>query len=164
MPPWHLGVICTGNICRSPMAEVVYRDLVARDEVLRDRVEVTSAGTACWHVGSAMDSRAQSALRRTGFEGSGTPGAYADRRYLASLDLAVVMTREHRIDIRQSIGNGLEVLLVRELLDPPEALDLADPYYGDDADFDECLATIRRSGPRLTWVLRQRLDAGSNEA
>ena len=146
------------------MAEVVYRDLVARDEVLRQRVEVTSAGTARWHVGAAMDPRARSALRRRGFEDPGTPRTYADRRYLSTLDLAVVMTTEQRSDVRQRVGDGLEILLVRELLDPPETIDLADPYYGDDAHFDECLAMIRKSGPHLTSELHRRLGADSNEA
>jgi len=164
LPPWHLGVICTGNICRSPMAEVVYRDLVTRDEVLREKVKVTSAGTARWHVGAAMDPRARNALRRKGFEDPGTPGAYADRHYLSTLDLAVVMTREHRSDVRQRVGDGLEILLVRELLDPAELLDLADPYYGADADFDDCLEMIKKSGPRLTWELHRRLGADSSEA
>lgn len=164
MRPWRLGVVCTGNICRSPMSEVVYRDLVARDEVLRGRIEVTSAGTARWHVGAAMDPRARKALERVGLSDPGTPGAYADRHYLSTLDLAIVMTHEHRGDLRQRIGEGLDIVLVRELLEPSEPLDLADPYYGDDADFDQCLATIRSSGPRLTRELRRRLGASSREA
>lgn len=163
MVQWELGVICTGNICRSPMAEIVFRDQVAQDRFLDGRVEVSSAGTARWHVGAPMDPRARAALVRAGFSNPYTAGAFANRDYLSTLDLAVVMTHEQRSDVRARIGNDLEVLLLRELLEPPVSRDLADPYYGDDEEFDECLRTIQLAGQRLTSVLRQRLGAGSSE-
>jgi len=51
----RVAMICTGNICRSPMAEVVLQHYVDADSSLRGYVDVTSAGTANWHVGSPMD-------------------------------------------------------------------------------------------------------------
>ncbi|OYV66033.1 MAG: hypothetical protein B7X07_00855 [Actinobacteria bacterium 21-64-8] len=164
MERWHLGVICTGNICRSPMAEIVFRDQVARDRYLDERVQVSSAGTARWHVGSPMDPQARSALVRAGFANPHTSGTFANRDYLNALDLAIVMTNEQRDDVKARIGNQLEVLLLRELLEPPASLDLADPYYGNDDEFDECLRTIQAAGQHLTLVLRQRLGADSREA
>ncbi|HEY7931045.1 MAG TPA: low molecular weight protein-tyrosine-phosphatase [Acidimicrobiales bacterium] len=163
MTSWHLGVICTGNICRSPMAEVVLRKLVADDPILVERVKISSAGTARWHVGAAMDPRAQAALTRAGFTEPGSPGAFADRAYLASLDLAIVMTREQREDIHDRFGDKLEVHLLRQYHDPPVELDVADPYYGDQHDFDACLESIRAAAPRVTLALRRRLDADSRE-
>ena len=50
-PALRVATICTGNICRSPMAEVVLKHLIDNDPSLRGRVDVTSAGTANWHVG-----------------------------------------------------------------------------------------------------------------
>jgi protein-tyrosine phosphatase len=155
-------MICTGNICRSPMAEVVLAHLVEADPSLRGRVDVTSAGTANWHVGAAMDPRARDALDRAGFANEGTPAAFADRAYLDSHDIVVTMTREHAHDVRRRLSNeSTEVVLLRNLLDPGKNLDVADPYYGDDAEFDECLELIRRGGQRLTLALRSRLDADS---
>ena len=55
-PSLGVALIRTGNICRSPMAEVVFRQLVSEDPVLVGRVVVSSAGTANWHVNQEMDS------------------------------------------------------------------------------------------------------------
>ncbi|MGH9088858.1 MAG: low molecular weight phosphotyrosine protein phosphatase, partial [Acidimicrobiales bacterium] len=68
--PFTLCLVCTGNICRSPMAEVVLRELAARRALdagtLADRVHITSAGTGHWHVGEPMDPRARAALEARG--------------------------------------------------------------------------------------------------
>ena len=160
----HVAMICTGNICRSPMAEVVLAHLVDADPLLHDRVHVTSAGTANWHVGSPMDPRAREALNRAGFTREGTPAAFADRAYLDRHDIVVVMTREHGRDVRRRLTNrSTDVVLLRNLVEPGSNLDVADPYYGDDSEFDECLEIIRGGGQRLTSVLRSRLDAHSFE-
>jgi protein-tyrosine phosphatase len=162
--PLRVAMICTGNICRSPMAEVVLAHMVDADPSLRGRVSVTSAGTANWHVGAAMDPRARDALDRAGYSNEGSPAAFADRAYLDGHDIVVVMTREHAYDVRRRLSNtSTEVVLLRNLLDPGKNLDVADPYYGDDAEFDECLDLIRRGGQRLTSEFRSRLDADSSE-
>ena len=163
-PPIRVAMVCTGNICSSPMAEVVFAAMVREDPELRDRVTVTSAGTARWHVGSPMDPRARAALDRAGFTAPGSLGAYADRHYLDSQDVVVVMTREHRLDVMARLTNPhTEVLLLRSLAEPGD-LDLADPYYGDDADFDHCCAQISRTVRCLTSEFRRRLGADSYEA
>ncbi len=147
----HVGIICTGNICRSPMGEVVLRRLVS--DAGLSHITVSSAGTANWHVGIEMDERARAALDRAGFIGDGSLAAFADPDYLDRLDLIVVMTREHRYDVdnRRRRG-GSPIVLMRSLVGEPE-LDLADPYYGDDDDFDQCLAAISRSCQELVREL-----------
>jgi protein-tyrosine phosphatase len=158
----RVAMICTGNICRSPMAEVIVRHFVETDLLLRHRVEVTSAGTANWHVGSPMDARARQALNRAGFEGPGSPAAFADRSYLDDNDLVIGMTREHVHEVKKRLSNSsTEVVQLRNLIEPGRNLDLFDPYYGGDSEFDECLAMIRRAGQRLTSEFHRRLDAGS---
>ena len=147
------------------MAEVVIKDLVAEDPALTGRVEVTSAGVANWHVGDEMDSRARRALDRAGFVLSGTPGAYASPQYLNAQDFVTVMTREHLHEVRLRITNPTtNVVLWRHLIDPRHDLDVADPYYGDDAEFDQCLEILRTGSERLTSVLRSRLDERSKES
>ena len=158
-------MICTGNICRSPMAEVSLRQFIATDEFLVDRVEITSAGTANWHVGSPMESRARAALDRAGFRSEGSLGAFANPSYLNGHDLIIVMTREHLHDVHQRLTNGAtEVTMLRNLLEPGSNLDVADPYYGGDLDFDECLDVLTRAGRRLTSELRRRLGEDSHGA
>ena len=65
----RVAVVCLGNICRSPIADVVVNALL--DEAgLRDGVEVTSAGTGSWHVGEPMDPRAAAVLTHAGYDAS----------------------------------------------------------------------------------------------
>jgi len=161
----RVAMICTGNICRSPMAEVVLQHFVDADSSLRGHVDVTSAGTANWHVGSPMDLRARGALDRAGFLGAGSLAAYADRAYLDRQDVVIGMTREHVHEVKTRLSNRrTDVILLRNLIEPGRELDLFDPYYGDDAEFDECLETVRAGGQRLTLEFRQRLGGGSREA
>ena len=57
--------VCLGNICRSPMAEGIFRKLL-KERGLEDRFEVDSAGTGAWHVGEPMDPRARRVLEEEG--------------------------------------------------------------------------------------------------
>jgi protein-tyrosine phosphatase len=159
-----VAIICTGNICRSPMAEVFARDLVAHDDFLASRVRISSAGTARWHVSSPMDPRARAALDRAGFYGPGSLGAFADTKYLDAHDLVIAMSREHAREARERLTNhDTIVILFRNLLEPGLDLDVADPYYGTDQEFDDCLALFRRGGPRLKEEFRRRLGEDSRE-
>lgn len=152
-------MICTGNICRSPIAEVVVRHLVQADPSIDGQVEVTSAGTANWHVGKPMDDRARRALDRAGFTGAGTLGQFASGDYLDQQDIVVVMTREHLVDVKKRLSNpGTDVILLRNLLEPGLNLDVHDPYYDGDEAFDECLALVTQAAQLLTSEFRQRLD------
>jgi protein-tyrosine phosphatase len=163
-PKFRVATICTGNICRSPMAEVVLKHLIADDPVLDGHVHVTSAGTARWHVGSAMDSRARGALDRAGYPLEGSPGAYASPDYLNSQNVVVVMTREHLDDVRRRVTNpDTKLVLWRHLIDPSRDLDVADPYYGDDAEFDECLAMLASGAESLLAFLHSRLAARAKD-
>jgi protein-tyrosine phosphatase len=158
----HIAMICTGNICRSPMAEVVLRHLVAEDAFLIDRVSVTSAGTANWHVGDPMDPRARRALDDAGISLPGTPAAFADAQYLDRQDIAVVMTREHVHEVTHRLTNqSTRIILFRNLLEPGLDLDVADPYYGTDDDFRQCLELLTAGGRRLTLEFRQLLSTDS---
>jgi protein-tyrosine phosphatase len=146
------------------MAEAALAHPVAQDDVLRGRVDVSSAGTANWHVGRPIDPRARRALDRAGIDRVARPGA--DRSYLSAQDLVVVMTREHHDDVRRRLtSQATEVIMLRNLMSPGPGpdLDVADPYYGGDREFDECLDLLRECCRRLTSVFRQRLDAGSYE-
>lgn len=161
-PPIQIAMICTGNICRSPMAEVIFKQMIAEDSFLNDRILVSSAGTANWHVGRSMDPRARKALDEAGFIGEGTAGRFADASYLDQMDYVVAMTKEQVLDIRSRLTNPLtHVILLRNLVDPGSDLDLPDPYYGTENDFRKCLTMITAAGQRLTLEFRRRLGADS---
>jgi len=68
-PAYRVCVVCTGNICRSPMADVILRSMLL-SAGLEDRVVVDSAGTDGWHDGDAADPRTVSALQQQGYDGT----------------------------------------------------------------------------------------------
>jgi protein-tyrosine phosphatase len=151
-----VAVICTGNICRSPIGEILLREAIAGTPDLAGRVEVTSAGTANWHVGKEMDPRAAAALQRAGLPTDATLGAFASADFLRDISLAVVMTREHRTDVLARHPDA-DIVLIRELLGHG-SMDVSDPYYGRDEAFDECLAMLRDATPLVVKELQRRLS------
>jgi low molecular weight protein-tyrosine phosphatase len=162
--------VCTGNICRSPMGDVVLRQMAGTIELtdgttLADRLVISSAGTGGWHVGEPMDPRARSALARRGFEDHGHRARSFETQWFEHLDLVVCMDRGHQQTLvslsRGQAGDDrhLERLVMLRSFDPLSggAVDVPDPYYGSDADFDACLAQIERGCQGLTEYLVARL-------
>jgi len=153
--------VCLGNICRSPVAEGVFRDLVERAG-LGGRVEVESAGTASYHAGEGRDPRAVAVARRRGIELVGTARAVTARD-LTRFDLILAMDAENLADLRRlAAGNGaaVELRLLREF-DPGASgeLDVPDPYYGGARGFEDVHDIVERSchglleHVRRTWGL-----------
>ncbi len=141
--------VCTGNICRSPIAEVVTRSL-AEDTTLADgtplgrRLEVSSAGTGPWHEGEPMDPRTAAALRRAGYPEHKHVAHQVVTRELGQRDLVIALDRRHLQTLR-SLGADPGRLRLLRSFDPDAgaAADVPDPYYGDQAEFDACLSMIQ---------------------
>ena len=89
---FRICFVCSGNICRSPMAEVVLRQLAA-DAGLADRLTISSAGTGDWHVGEQADPRAVEALTTHGYNGSTHRARQFDPAWFADLDLVVALAQ-----------------------------------------------------------------------
>ena len=89
---FRICFVCTGNICRSPMAEVVFTDLVRRAGMEKS-IAVMSAGTGDWHVGERSDERTLSALAGKGYDGSRHRARQFDPGWFEDLDLIVVFDR-----------------------------------------------------------------------
>ena len=142
--PYRIVFVCTGNICRSPMAEVITRALAAATELddgstMGDHLEVRSAGTGPWHDSEPMHPLAADALVRGGFPRS----LHAARQFTTSdigrIDLIVALDRRHRQTLR-GLGADPERLALLRSFDPAAgaAADVPDPYYGNEVVFDEC--------------------------
>jgi protein-tyrosine phosphatase len=151
----HVCFVCSGNICRSPMAEVVLRHLAAGAALpggptLGDRLRVTSGGTGGWHAGEPMDERARAALERRGYADHGHRARQFESAWFPRTDLVVCLDRSHRQTLaglaRAHAGDDDydERLVLLRNFDPRAgaAADVPDPYYGEDADFDACLAMV----------------------
>lgn len=139
--PYRICVVCLGNICRSPMAEVVLRDELDRAG-LAGRVEVDSAGTGDWHVGETMDAGARDELSRHGYDGAGHRARQFEPSWFRRYDLVAAMD-EANLRRLESMAPGQEeadrtVLFGR--FDPdragrPDGRDLSVPDpYGEGAD------------------------------
>ena len=133
---FHVSFVCSGNICRSPMAALVFTEHLRRDG-LGDRVRVSSAGVGPWHVGEPADARARRMLAAHGYPTDHT-AAQVDDDHLAA-DLLLAMDSGHEKALRGLVGGKDRVRLFRSF-DPVATgdLDVPDPYYGGPDGFTEC--------------------------
>jgi protein-tyrosine phosphatase len=149
--PYRIVFVCTGNICRSPMAAAMTDAMaqevaLARGDRLGDVLAVSSAGTGGWHEGEPMDPRAERALKAAGFHGYGHVAHQFRVREFDEADLVVALDRRHLQTLR-SLGRGRgldgQVVLLRPF-DPNSgnATDVEDPYYGDGDEFERCRRVI----------------------
>lgn len=142
--PFRVTFVCTGNICRSPMAEVVFRDLADRQR-LGTHIESTSAGTGDWHVGERADHRTLAALERRGYDGSLHRAKQFTAASFADSDLVVALDRTHERILREWARDDDQegkVILLLSFDRDADNMDVPDPYYADTGMFDSVLAMI----------------------
>ena len=159
-PVFRICFVCTGNICRSPMAEAVFRRLIAEGGYEK-RLEVSSAATGDWHVGERADARTIAALASRGYDAAKHRARQFDAGWFAELDLVVVFDRGQERTLREWAGDEYAGAKVQMLLsfDESGGGEVPDPYYSDAALFDSVLSTIERASialfRQLEPVLRQ---------
>jgi protein-tyrosine phosphatase len=145
---FRICFVCTGNICRSPMAEAVFKDLV-RKAGLENIVAVISAGTGDWHVGEPSDERTVTALRARGLDGTNHRAKQFDPDWFENLDLVVGFDRSHERILREWANNDIDrskvLLLMSFDADASGLMEVPDPYYSDAALFDLVLAMIDKA-------------------
>jgi protein-tyrosine phosphatase len=147
--------VCTGNICRSPMAALMFAERLRRAG-LAEKVRVSSAGTGSWHAGGPADPRTVDVLERNGYPGDHTARELTDEDL--SADLLVAMSLEHQALLRRLAGDPERVRLLRSF--GPErhrTLGVPDPYYDDDRGFDRIFAMMDDAMPGLLDWVRERL-------
>ncbi len=135
--------VCMGNICRSPMAEGLFRK-AAQEAGLDRRVEADSAGTHAYHVGSAPDPRAQQAVRRHGVDISHLRGRHVADEDFEAFDYILVMDGDNYSKLIQRAPEQHHGK-IRRLLSFSRKypnLDVVDPYYGGAQGFEENLDMI----------------------
>ncbi|HET9419583.1 MAG TPA: low molecular weight protein-tyrosine-phosphatase [Nocardioides sp.] len=154
---YRIGVVCLGNICRSPMAEVVLSERVA-EAGLDDRVEVASCGTGDWHIGDPMDRRAAATLAAAGYDPSRHRAQQFADSWLEEYDVLLAMDAQNRSDV----AGDDRVMMFRDF-DPVEpGSDVPDPYYGGDSGFEEVLTMVERTSAEIVEALRRRLGDGAD--
>lgn len=146
MKPTSLLFVCLGNICRSPLAESVFRHL-ARERGVEHEFDVDSAGTSGYHAGSPPDARSVATARTRGVDVVG-----ASRRIggddLERFDYVIVMDGENLREVMQihaEVGGSARVHRLREWDPEADDLDVPDPYYGGAHGFDRVHDLVERS-------------------
>jgi protein-tyrosine phosphatase len=127
--------VCTGNICRSPTAEVVLRQLA--EQVGMD-VHVESAGTGDWHIGLPPDERAQHHARGRGYDMSAQRARQVRASDFESFDLIVAMDRGHLSMLQRQCPPRHQAKL-RMLVN---GRDVPDPYHGGPEGFERVLDMV----------------------
>jgi protein-tyrosine phosphatase len=143
----RLNFVCLGNICRSPMAEGVFRHLAAQ-EGLGDRFQVESSAIGPWHVGEPYDPRARRAASAHGVQLHGAPTQIKARDF-DRFDWLIALDADIADSLRRltpSAPARAKIRLLREF-DPGANGDLnvPDPYYGGPQDFEHVYQIIERS-------------------
>ncbi|WP_405484042.1 low molecular weight protein-tyrosine-phosphatase [Nocardia sp. NBC_00511] len=153
----HVTFICTGNICRSPMAEKIFAANVERAG-LADRVRVTSAGTGRWHVGDEADYRTNRELVEHGYPtGHAAAVIGPDHR---DADLLVALDTGHERDLARMGVPSERRRLLRSFDPQADGQSVPDPYYGDQSDFVLVREQIEAAMPGLLdWVREQLGDS-----
>lgn len=162
--PYRICLICLGNICRSPMAEIVLRSELAAAGLDR-AVTVDSAGTGDWHIGQLMDAHARAELTRRGYDGSAHRARQVEPSWLASRDLILAMDQHNLADLRRMAARaGADpdrIRLFGEAGGLPsgeaDGRDIPDPYGGDSGDFGAVLDLIEAASRRITAQLAELL-------
>lgn len=153
--------VCSGNICRSPSAEVVTRALVADAGLARD-VEVCSAGLGDWHVGDGADRRSLQELTSRGYDGTGHRARQFQPEWFDQHDLVVAMDRSHLRELLRMAGpeHADKVRLLTSFGPAATGEDVPDPYYGGPDGFARVLDLIEASCRALLAEVRPRPTSG----
>ena len=165
--PFRIVTVCTGNICRSPMAEYALRQAAA-EAGLRQQVSVESVGTSGWEVGNPVDPRAGQLLRSHGIDPSAHRARAMDQEILTRSDLILALDHDHVEPIRRLLaeaGDDPERVRMLRSFDPAVGEDdgIRDPWYGDESDFDLAWDQIRGAVDGILDHARTVLEGGRDE-
>nr|WP_197975000.1 low molecular weight protein-tyrosine-phosphatase [Phaeovibrio sulfidiphilus] len=146
--------VCTGNICRSPTAEAVFRKMA---DAAGLAVEADSAGLADYHVGHPPDPRSREAARERGYDLSSLRARTVSLRDFTDFDLIVAMDRGHfntLMHLAPDDASERICMMTDYASRPPKSEDVPDPYYGGAQGFEDVLDLLEDSCAGLVASLK----------
>lgn len=146
--------VCLGNICRSPTAEAVFRDLKSR-QAAGPPIEVDSAGTHAYHAGSPPDERAVAAASRRGIDMRGLRARVVEAADFDRFDLLLAMDEPVYERLRRiaPAGRAERVRLFLAYAPQLNRREVPDPYYGGATGFEEVLDLVEEAARGLLAAL-----------
>ena len=149
--------VCMGNICRSPTAEAVVREL-ARREAADIALLVDSAGTHGYHTGDPPDERSIAAAQRRGYDLSALRARVIDASDFQRFDLVVAMDEEVHVRLRRIAppAYASRLVLFMDFAPGVGRRDVPDPYYGGAAGFEDVLDLVEEGARGLLARLAAR--------
>ncbi len=149
--------VCTGNICRSPTAEGVFREFLRRNS-LEKSVRADSAGTHGYHVGDAPDRRATAHALRRGYDISALRARQVTRADFDAFDLVLAMDRSH-FRFMEGLCAAEHRHKLKLFLDFAgiEEAEVPDPYYGGSDGFEQVLDMVEAASRGLVDHVRAHL-------
>lgn len=157
---YRIALVCLGNICRSPVADVVVNTRIDRAG-LAGRVRVESSGTGHWHVGNPMDHRAAAALVGEGYDPTSHRARQFTHELVEDFDLVLAMDRSNLADLLRLGVPEDRLRLFRDFDPQPGDGEVPDPYYGGSRGFTDVLAMVERTSIGLVAQLQARLGSRS---
>jgi protein-tyrosine phosphatase len=153
----RLLFVCLGNICRSPAAETVLRELIVR-EGLAHAITVDSAGTADYHVGSEPDPRMRKALRARGYTQWSLCRKVQSQDFF-DFDVILAMDQQNLRDLRRICPNPElldRIKLAASYCTRFQVTEVPDPYYGETADFEHVINLAEDFSQNLIQIFKQK--------
>lgn len=150
--------VCMGNICRSPTAHGVFRELVRR-EGLERQVRVDSAGTHAYHVGNPPDQRAQATAEQRGVQLSDLRARQVKPKDFEKFDYVIAMDQDNLAALQAMCPPGLEerVRLFLDFAPQRPEREVPDPYYGGRQGFEHVFDLVEEAAQGLLNEIRGRL-------
>ncbi|WP_106754554.1 low molecular weight protein-tyrosine-phosphatase [Pannonibacter carbonis] len=138
--------VCLGNICRSPLAEGVFRHLT-HHHAGGEPLLIDSAGTGAWHQGEAPDPRSIAVAARHGIDISGQKARQVIGADFSRFDLILAMDGSNLSDLKRMMP-AQATATVRLFLDAPPC-DVPDPYYGGPTGFETVFRMVEDGARRV---------------
>lgn len=153
--------VCMGNICRSPTAHGVFRDMV-QNEGLADQVSIDSAGTHAYHVGSSPDRRATSTAAARGIDLSDLVARHVEVDDFGAFDYIVAMDQENFLSLSEICPTAHinKIHLFMDFAPDMRTREVPDPYYGGDSGFERVFDLVDAASRALLADIKRRHLSG----